>query len=72
MHGKSITQQQVKLYMSYRNQPKQSQAKAAAKAGISERTARHIDTQQHQVQGKASQDNTVRVKIHLMACSRHT
>ena len=58
MPGKPITQQQVKLYMSYRNQPKQSQAKAAAKAGISERTARRIDTQQHQIQGQPRQYRT--------------
>ena len=36
MSGKPITKQQVKLYMSYRNQPKQTQVKAAAKAGFSE------------------------------------
>jgi len=44
--------------MSYRNQSKQSQAKAAAKAGISERTARRIDTQQHQMQGQPRQYRT--------------
>ncbi len=45
MSGTPITKQQVKLYMSYRN--KSSQAKAASKAGISERTARRIDSGQH-------------------------
>jgi hypothetical protein len=46
MPGKSITQQQVKLYMSYRkNQP---QVKAAAKAGISQRSARRIEKGEHQ------------------------
>lgn len=46
MSGKSITQQQVKLYMSYRT--KQSQMKAAAKAGISDRSARRIEKNKHQ------------------------
>lgn len=41
MTGKTITQQQVNLYMSYRNKNKQNVA--AAKAGISERSARRID-----------------------------
>lgn len=41
MTGKTITQQQVDLYMSYRNKNKQNVA--AAKAGISERSARRID-----------------------------
>lgn len=48
MPGTSITQQQVKLYMSYRK--KQSQIKAAAKTGISERSARRIDKGEHKVQ----------------------
>lgn len=34
--------------MSYRNQPQQSQASAAAKAGLSERSARRIDSGDHQ------------------------
>ena len=50
MSGKPITQQQVKLYMSNRNQPEQSQARAAAKAGLSERSARRIDSGQHTTQ----------------------
>ena len=41
MTGKTITQQQVNLYMSYRNKHKQNTS--AAKAGISERSARRID-----------------------------
>jgi hypothetical protein len=45
MPGKSITQQQVKLYMSYRKN--QSQIKAAAKAGISQRSARRIENGEH-------------------------
>ncbi len=45
MSGKSITQQQVKLYMSYRT--KQSQAKSAAKSGISQRSARRIEKDEH-------------------------
>ena len=45
MSGKHITNKQVKLYMSNRKQ--NSQIIAAAKAGISERTARRIDTLQH-------------------------
>ena len=48
MPGTPITQQQVKLYMSYRK--KQSQIKAAAKTGISERSARRIDKGEHKVQ----------------------
>ena len=48
MPGTSITQQQVKLYMSYRK--KQSQIKAAAKTGISERSARRIDKGEHKAQ----------------------
>jgi len=48
MSGKSITQEQVKLYMSHRKQPNQTQVSSAAKAGISERTARRIDTEKHQ------------------------
>jgi len=47
MSGKPITQQQVKLYMTNRNQPDQSQASAAAKAGLSERSARRIDSSEH-------------------------
>jgi hypothetical protein len=47
MPGKSITQQQVKLYMSYRKKPKQTQQSASAKAGFSERTARRIESGKH-------------------------
>ena len=49
MPGKSITQNQVKLYMSNRKNPKQSQVTSAAKAGFSERTARRIEKGEHQV-----------------------
>ncbi len=49
MPGKSVNQQQVKLYMSYRNQPKHTQVSSAAKAGFSERTARRIDKGTHQL-----------------------
>jgi hypothetical protein len=49
MSGKPITQQQVKLYMSNRNQPDQSQVSAAAKAGLSERSARSIDSGEHKL-----------------------
>jgi hypothetical protein len=42
----SITQQQVKLYMSYRKNNSQVKS-AAAKAGISERSARRIETGKH-------------------------
>jgi hypothetical protein len=49
MSGKPITQQQVKLYMSNRNQPDQSQVSAAAKAGLSERSARRIDSGEHKL-----------------------
>lgn len=46
MSGKHISDQQVNLYMKHRKT--QVQSIAAAKAGISERSARRIDTQQHQ------------------------
>jgi len=49
MPGKPITQEQVNLYMSYRKNPKQLQATSAAKAGFSERSARRIDTGEHEV-----------------------
>lgn len=48
MPGNPITKEQVKLYMSYRKNPKQSQVTSAAKAGFSERTARRIDKGEHQ------------------------
>lgn len=46
MSGKHITDQQVRLFMQHRKT--QTQTVAAAKAGISERSARRIDQQQHQ------------------------
>ena len=49
MSGKPITQQQVKLYMSNRNQPQHNQSTAAAKAGISERSARRIESGEHKI-----------------------
>ena len=58
MPGKSITNEQVKLYMSYRKNPKQSQITSAAKAGFSERTARRIDTNAHQPKPKIRQYRT--------------
>lgn len=45
MSGKAITEQQAKLYMEHRKT--QLQTVAAAKAGISERSARRIDHNQH-------------------------
>jgi hypothetical protein len=45
MSGKPITKQQVNLYMSYRKDHKQTTA--AAQAGMSERTARRIESGQH-------------------------
>jgi len=48
MPGKSITPQQVKLYMSYRKN--HSQVKSSAKTGISERSGRRIDKGVHQTQ----------------------
>jgi hypothetical protein len=44
--GKHITDQQVRLFMQHRKS--QTQTVAAAKAGISERSARRIDQQTHQ------------------------
>ena len=52
MSGKPINQQQVKLYMSCRKQPNQTQLSAASKAGFSERTARRIDKGEHQTKCK--------------------
>jgi hypothetical protein len=49
MPGKPITKKQVKLYMSNRKNPKQSQVTSAAKAGFSERTARRIEKGEHQI-----------------------
>lgn len=48
MSGIPITQQQVKLYMSHRKN--NSQVKSAAKAGISERSARRIEKGEHEIQ----------------------
>ncbi len=58
MSGTSITQQQVKLYMSYRKKPNHTQESAAAKAGFSERTARRIDTGELQTQRQPRNYNT--------------
>lgn len=58
MPGKPITQQQVKLYMSYIKKPKQTQLKAAAKAGFSERTARRIESGEYQAQHQPRQYRT--------------
>lgn len=58
MSGTSITNQQVKLYMSYRKESEQTQVKAAAKAGFSERTARRIDSDEHQSSHKPRQYRT--------------
>ena len=46
MSGKHITDQQIRLFMHHRKN--QTQTVAAAKAGISERSARRIDHQAHQ------------------------
>lgn len=56
MPGKSITQQQVKLYMSYRKNS--SQVKSAAKSSISERSARRIEKGEHQTQHQPRQYRT--------------
>ena len=50
MSGKSITMQQVRLYMSSRKQG-QTQEQASAKAGVSERSARRIEGGQISVLG---------------------
>ena len=52
MSGKRITTQQVKLYMTHRKRG-DSQAAAAAKAGVSERTGRRVETGKHGPQDKA-------------------
>ena len=46
MHGKTINQKQVNLFMSFRNKG-DSQIIAASKAGISERSARRIEKGEH-------------------------
>lgn len=51
MSGNKITDQQVKRYMKFRQT--ENQAAAAAKAGISERSARRID--KHELQPKAEE-----------------
>ena len=51
MSGSKITKQQVKRYMDFRK--KHTQAVSAAKAGISERSARRIE--HNQLQPKSSQ-----------------
>jgi transposase len=56
MPGTSITKQQVKLYMSYRKN--HSQVKSAAKSGISERSARRIEKEEHQTQQQPRQYRT--------------
>ena len=61
MSGKPITQQQVKLYMSNRNQPDQSQAKSAAKAGLSESffgslKQERVQWRNYQTRNEAQQD----------------
>jgi len=53
MPRKPITQEQVNLYMSYQKSTTHSQARSAAKAGFSQRTARRIDNGKHSVKHKA-------------------
>jgi hypothetical protein len=49
MPGKTITAQQVRLYMEHRKQG-ETQAAASAKAGLSQRTGRRIETGEIRVQ----------------------
>ena len=51
MPGKSITKEQVKLYMNYKSLENLSQSACAAKAGFSTRSARTIDQGKHHTQG---------------------
>ena len=51
MPGKSITKEQVKLYMNYKSSGKLNQSACAAKAGFSPRSARTIDQGKHHTQG---------------------
>ncbi len=51
MPGKSITKEQVKLYMNYKSSGNLSQSACAAKAGFSTRSARTIDQGKHHTQG---------------------
>lgn len=48
MPGKHLSKRQVNLYMSNRKQANHTQIISAAKAGISERSARRIDSGKHQ------------------------
>ena len=57
MHGKTINQKQVNLFMSHRKQG-DSQIIAAAKADISVRSARRIEHNQHSTQPKIRQYKT--------------
>jgi len=66
MAGTLVTQEQVNLYMSYRKNPKYSQASSAAKAGFSERTARRIDKGEHENNRYVRQYRTR--KTLLMVC----
>lgn len=50
MPGKYITQQQVKLYMTYRHEKQLSQQLASAKAGFSPRSGATIEQGQHHTQ----------------------
>lgn len=51
MPGKSITKEQVKLYMNYKSLETLSQSACAAKSGFSTRSARTIDQGKHHTQG---------------------
>jgi len=50
MPGKSITKEQVKLYMNYKSSGNLSQTACAAKSGFSTRSARTIDRGKHHTQ----------------------
>ena len=62
MSGKHITDQQIRLYMNERKQSR-TQVAAAAKAGLSERSARRID-EGDLTHSRRQNIIGVRVKIH--------
>lgn len=66
MPRKSINQQQVKLYMSYRIKPKQSQAKAAEKAGFLNVLLDVLIVSN--MKYKVNRGNTAHARIHSTVC----
>jgi hypothetical protein len=64
MSGKRITSEQVKIYMSNRQQGR-TQAQSSAKASVSERSRRRIDNEE--VSGEALDAHAVHTRSALVA-----